>query len=292
MRKLFATAILLLLMAPAIAIDLREYFPVTDNPATRLNLANGAENTRYTYRNAPAGYLPLYDQFLSLGKPGYHYSWKKEYLINGAWCTKTVAILFMGTDQSVTEVGDWLSQTGCTGNVVFGYKTAAGANTGLLWSGAGGLTATPAIAEMKTATQAAPGAAYATNGYAAYSKTGLIEALPTYTPPYGRNAAGIWGAGNAKTYTDVVHVVMYHGTRTPAPVTQIRCPNSPIAAHGAYYQSFKDYNSYAIELYIAKGIGVIQETTPFIEDGAYWGVTNCNGELFAAAYSWSKFIDD
>lgn len=138
--------------------------------------------------------------------------------------------------------------------------------------------------------QLTPGAAYAYHGSQAYSKTGLVELLDTYTPPYGRDAGGVWGEGNGATFTDVVHVIMYHGTKS-ATTVPIRCDTPPVAAQGPYYQSFKNYNSYGIELWIAKDIGIIQENTLFIEDGTYWGLGNCIAGVFDAPYVWSKFID-
>jgi hypothetical protein len=82
---------------------------------------------------------------------------------------------------------------------------------------------------------------------------------------------------------------MYHGVKTPN-VPAVRCVG-PVSASGAYYQSFKDYSSYAIELWIAKGIGVIQENTPFIEDATYWGLPNCTGDIFTNPGSWKTYID-
>jgi hypothetical protein len=277
------------------AIDLREYFPTSYTSTFRT--PSGALSTRYTLTNAPSGYLSLYNTYLNIGKTGYHYTWKKEYYKAGAWCTATVGILFMAEDKSVTEVGDWMSRggDGCTPNTVFGYKNfTTNSNTGLAWSPVDGLTEAPAIHEMNTVSQDTQGAAYQLNGYQAFSKTGVIEILPTYTPPYGRDSSGNWCAGCSKTYTDVVHIVMYHGTKnaTSAP---IRCSaTSPIAATGAYYQSFKNYNAYGVELWLAKGKGIIQEDFTFVEDASYWqgAFPNCSGSVFSAPHVWTKFIDE
>lgn len=273
-------------------INLAEYFP--DGPSTvALNALTGVNQARYTFYKAAPGYLNLYNFYLSQGKPGYHYLWKKEYWRDGAWCNRTSAILFMGEDGSVTECGDWFScANGCTNNTVFGYKTAlaGGENTGLIWCPPGGLSETPHINEMYTCSQTAPGEPYQTSGHKAYSKVGLIEHLGTYTPPYGTNTLGVWGPGNGTTYEDVVHLVMYHGTRYPTP-SPVRCEMvSPVAAHGTYYQSYKDFNSYAIELWIARGIGIIQEDLPFVESGASFGVSDCYGTLFNGPFNCSKFI--
>lgn len=275
-------------------IDLREYFP--DNKISVYNKADGQQSTKYTYTKSNSSFLNLYNTFLSINKSGYHYTWRKEYLKNNVWCASTVGILFMANDKSVTEVGDWLSSTPCNPNVVFGYKTAFsnGQNTGLVWSPVGGLTSNPAISEMWVSRQNAVGTYYQTNGSAASSKTGLIQHFEEYTPKFGRNSEGLWCEGCSKTYTDVIHIVMYHGTKNQNSL-QVRCGHlSPIKADGVYYHPFKEYNSYAMELWIAKGVGIIQENTPFIEDASYWGgaFPNCSGGVFSNDNSWTKYIDE
>lgn len=279
-------------------IDLRLYFP--DNNIVMLNRADGSAASRYTLQRslpgAPTGMDGLYYGYLSLpGKTGSPYMWRKEYWTGtpAAWRTATYGVLFMGDDKSVTEVGDWtVSNVPFTPNTAFGYKNqGTPVNTGLAWSGPGGLTATPVIMEGDAWRQNTNGAAYAFSGSQVYSKTGLLEVLPTYTPPYGRVADGSWAAGAGKTYTDVIHLVMYHGTRTGSSVVPVRCVG-PIGATGAYYQSYKNYSGYAIELWLALGIGIIQENTPFIEDGSYWGMSNCNGDIFSSTPgSWITYID-
>jgi hypothetical protein len=260
------------------AVDLREYFP--DNNTVILNRQDGTPHARYTFIKSPSGFLPLYNQFLSINKSGYHYVWRKEYFQNNAWCVATNAILFFGDDLSVTEVGDWYASTPCQANAVFGYKSA-GINTGMVWSPAGGLTTTPFIVEANTWSQSSASAAYLSSGWQAYSKVGLIEELPSYTVPHG----------NKQTYFDVIHIVMYHGTRAPTPAP-VRCgATSPISADGVYYHSYKDFNSYAIELYLAKGVGIIQESTPFIENAAYWNLPNCVGDIFTDTKAWTKYIN-
>lgn len=271
-------------------VDLREYFP--DIATNIYRRKDGSEYSRYTFVKSPAGFLNTYNTYLSTGKPGYHYSWAKAYFRNGAYATKTYAILHMADDKSITECGDWYS-SGATGvpDVVLGYKDGSGNNSGLKWSGVGGIDDAPTTVEMFTASQNSPGAAYQVTANRAFSRSGLIEKLDTYTPPFGRDVDGIWRQGGAKTYNDVVHIVMYHGTKIPGNAV-VRCQH-PLSACGAYYQSYKDYNSYAIELWLARGVGIIQENTPFIEDGTYWNSSNCIGGLFTAnPYAWSSFIDE
>jgi hypothetical protein len=216
--------------------------------------------------------------------------WAKDYWKNNTWCRATYGVLFMGDDGSITETGDWtVSNTACTPDTMLGYRKADGSNTGLVWSSIGGLSNIPEIREMDVVRQNTPGAAITKSGSKAFSKTGLVEHLESYTVPYGRNASGVWGVGSGRTYYDVIRIVMYHGTKNAVP-SPVRC-NGPISASGPYYQSYKDYSSYAIELYLAKGVGVIQENTPFIEDASYWGMSNCNGDIFNNPGSWVTYID-
>lgn len=271
-----------------IDIDLKSYFP--DSNTVTLCKSSGEADSRFTFKKSPTAIDNLYANHMSQGKPGYPYMWRKEYMRDGAWCNVTYAVLFMGDDGSVTEAGDWYANTGCTPNVMLGYKTPGGINTGLLWSAAGGLSETPTIVEADVWRQNTPGGAYTNSGHKTYSKTGLIEYMAEYTVPYGRDANGVWGAGNGRTYPDVAHLVMYHGTKSPTG-SPIRCVG-PTAANGAYYQSYKDYNTYAIEIWIAKGVGIIQKNTPFIEDGTFWGMTNCTGDIFQYPGQWMIYIDD
>lgn len=271
------------------AIDLREYLPVTTN--TYLS-ANGGNNAKYTF-SQDGSFNNFYNTFHSLGKTGDVYVWTKQYWINGAWCTKTYGILFKGADLSVTETGDWATAgngVGCSPSIAFGYKTFTNQNTGLTWSPVGGLIENvAAYHEMNTIAQASSGAAYALNGYQAYSKTGA-EILPTYKNEYGRGEDGVWCAGCGKTYTDVLHLVMYHGTKKSNTV-KINCGTyAPIFSKGVYYQGFKNYNGYAIELWLDKEKGIIKEDTSFIEDGSYFGIPNCGGSLFGVNYA--KYIDN
>jgi len=287
--KIILVLLLALVSYSVAAVNLQDYFPQVSG-TVYLNKLNGEPHAKYTFTSAQAGFKSLYDQFLTINKLGHHYTWRKEYWVDGAWCTSTYTVMFMGDDLSITEVGDWFATTPCTPNVVFGYKLGGG-NAGLIWAPPGGLTSTPVIVEaLNTAVQNTPGATYTTNGYQAYSKVGIIEVLPEYTVPFGGGTGGVWAEDNGRTFQNVVHMVMYHGTRSPSSVT-VRCQTlSPIAAYGAYYQSFKNYNSYAIELWLAPGIGIIQEDTPFIEDASYWGYSNCNGTLFKTPYKMSSFI--
>jgi hypothetical protein len=148
------------------------------------------------------------------------------------------------------------------------------------------------IVENDVWKQMSPGAAITNSGVKSYSKTGLVEHFDSFAPKFGRDADGVWREGGSKAYTDVIHIVMYHGTKTPN-TPSVRCVG-PVKANGAYYQSYKDYSSYAIELWLAAGVGIIQENCPFIEDASAWGgaISNCSGDIFANPVgSWVTYID-
>ena len=271
------------------AVDLRQYFP--DDGTVYLSKAAGNTSTRYTFKKSPTnGLQNVYTGYMNLNKAGVPFMWRKEYWKNGAWCTATYAILFFGDDLSVTETGDWYAGSPCTPNCVLGYKTAAGVNTGLIWSPAGGICEVPATVEMDVWRQNTPGAPYANSTAKCYSRTGLIEYFPQYTIPYGRDLDGIWSEGYGATYDDVIHIVMYHGTKQPnVPAVRCECPLST-KRKGPFYQSFKDYNSYTIELWLAKGVGIVQEDVPFIEKG--WdGMGDCTGDIFQWPGQWASYID-
>lgn len=258
-----------------IVVNLQEYFP---NTTTILRAKySGTDKSRYTFFNADSNFTSLYQTFFSLNKPGTVRVWRKEYFIGNTWCTKTYAVLFFGEDGSVTEVGDWtISNNPCQPNTIFGYKNLTKtAPSGLVWCPAGGLTTVPVVQEAFIARQNFPGDGYNVSNTKTYSKVGLIAYHPTYTLPSGQS------------YDDVVQIVMYHGNSTNTP---IRCEHCPVGADGAYYQSKTGYNSYAIELWLAKGIGIIREKTPFIEDASYFGVPNCSGDIFDTNGYYDSYI--
>jgi hypothetical protein len=266
---------------------LHDYFP--HGKKTVLKTALGNDHAKYTYYDNLGGYQGLYDGYLNQGKPGIHSIWVKEYKTSGHWCTATNAVMFKGNDGSLTEAGDWTVTTiPCQADSVFGYEKN-GSPTGLVWCPAGGLVkGVETTNEMNIVSQAQSGGAFAHYGYQAYSKSGLIEHYDTFTTDCIQpNMRGMWSQPG--TYDDVVKVVMYHGTKqgnSPA----IRCENVEIDTCGPYYRSFKNYNTYCIVLWLAKGVGVIQEQLLYTEDGSYWGMPNCSGFPMKKSYLWSSAI--
>lgn len=289
MKKLIFTLLALAFATPTYAVDLRDYFP--DNNIVILNRADGTNHARYTFQKEPSGFTNLYNTFHNLGLSGYHYLWRKEYWDGSQWVKAVDQILFFADNGAVYETGGW--KPSGSGNIVVGYrkKSNTSVNSGLIWSPVGGLTETPALNELRIIQQASPGAAYSLTSRSAYSKVGLVEVIDEYTPKYGK-LGGTWGEGNGQTYEDVIRIVMYHGTDNQSPV---RCGAvSPVAAFDdVYYQSFSNYNSYGIDLYLAPGVGIIGESTAFIEDATFWGgsIPNCSGDAMDGGEAFSTWID-
>ncbi len=209
--------------------------------------------------------MTLYESLLKLPNlDGEICVWQKEYF-NNEWTTSTYGVLFLGNDLSVTEVGDWLHLG--NGNFgAFGYQNANGENCGLKWSPAGGLSEVPQYAEMLTVSQAYPGAAFSTSGASCYAESGLIDVIPSMEV-------------GGQVFNDVVHMVMYHGVNLPGQVP-VKADSLPLTAHGVYYRNRWEWNEYAMELWLAPGVGVIKERIPFIENAEWWGLPNFVGDLF------------
>ena len=243
-------------------LDLQKYFPPSGS--VLLNKA-GAPHSRYTFTLGHPGFKGLYDTFLKPVSPGRHYVWRKEYWTNGAWVTATYAILHMGDDGSVLEVGDWLHLGGGQYGV-FGYRNDDGSNAGLVWCPPGGLSTEPQYNEMATISQAYSGAAFVQNGSRCYSESGLID-----------------------TDNGLCHMVMYHGVRN-AGSTPVKAKRLPLVANGVYYRNRSEWDEYAMELWLSFGVGVVRERTPFIENAAWWGLPDFVGELFGAPGSWTTEI--
>jgi len=245
-------------------IDLRQYFPSGSNTIV-YNRFDGTHHARYTFTRNHPSFIPLYESLLKLPNlEGEICVWQKEHF-NNEWTTSTYGILFLGNDLSVTEVGDWLHLG--NGNFgAFGYQNANGENCGLKWSPAGGLSEVPQYAEMLTVSQAHPGAAFSTSGASCYAESGLIDVIPSMEV-------------GGRVFNDVVHMVMYHGVNLPGQVPA-KADRLPLTAHGVYYRNRSEWNEYAMELWLAPGVGVIKERIPFIENAEWWGLPNFVGDLF------------
>ena len=251
-------------------IDLRQYFP--DHNVVLLNKPFNVPHARYTFTRAREGFQPLFDAHMKLPKPGYHYVWQKEYWSGDKWVTATYGILQMCDDGSVYEVGDWL-HLGNGQFGVFGYRNDDGTRAGLVWCPPGGLTKEPQYDEMATISQAYAGAALTQNGSRCYSESGLIQLMPNLVV-------------GKESYTEVVHMVMYHGVQNIG-APPIKAKRLPLVANGVYYRNRSEWSEYAMELWLVRGVGIVRERTPFIEDASWWGLPNFIGELFGDPGSWT-----
>jgi hypothetical protein len=271
------------------SIDLRSYFPSTSTTRSHCK-RDGSFYARYTVLPADANFQTAYDAYLRPipPKPGALFVWQKAYYNAQIQPPKdpfvaTYAMLFFGTDQSVTEAGDYLSNGDGTFSV-FGYRDAVSQPSGLLWSGQGGLRvdAPARIVDLNTGRQDAAGA-FQVGDYVVYSHI-VLDVLPAFTPKYGNAGGTGWRLGGAKTYKNVAHLIFHHGVRNPGQTTFTRCPSpSPADAYTALYRSEPGYNSYASDYYLAPGLGIIQEGFLYNEQNSYFGAnTDCTGLALSA----------
>jgi hypothetical protein len=233
------------------AANLQDYFP--SNRTSYYADSSGTVTTRYEFK-----YTKGFDDW-EIDKKGRMYTWKKSFLLGNRFVTKTIQPLLFGRDQSVIELGGKKKGQQVT------YS-----NNGLYWSGKGGLSTNFYTRQTNVLV----------NGEVigrAYSHSALVEQLPVYTLE----------GGNRKTYNDVIHIIMYHGTDNSEPV---RCWDKPQVGEGVY-SPFKGYNSYAMELWMARGIGIIKQVIPYIEDGrTRWDMPNCTGNLFSGGESYTIYL--
>lgn len=126
----------------------------------------------------------------------------------------------------------------------------------------------------------------------------LIEVLSSWKPDYGRDANGNWVSGYsvASTYSNVVHMVFYHGITG---LGSTNCAgyldaNNP---YHAYFQHYDGYETYAIEQYMDQQHGILQMTVLFDETGWFGGcasgpATVANANVGAALSSLRSYIDN
>ena len=286
-------------------VDLRAYLAPTGEPR-RYRLASGALYATYVFAEATPDFQRLYESTFDQGLSGRLVTWQKIYDSPAPGCTSTYAQLWLGDDLSVTEVGDWFATDGCSPSIAFGYRTLDHASaSGLVWSSAGGLTAVRSSArEVAVFYQRGPGGAYEDGGAEAYSRVVLLERFAQWTAPYGRGPGRDWEPGAGRTYDDVVRVLFYHGVRDADLRAGLRRPMrcsdadyDPTSPLGALVLSFSDYESYAIELHLARGRGIVREALGFNETG-YWGAANiCRGAFMgrdadASTAAWAAYLDE
>jgi hypothetical protein len=274
-------------------VDLRPYFPNMQTVSTYRH-ADGSFYARYTYFPATADFQRLYQSVFDQKKSGNLYVWAKGY--GAPDCVKTYAQLFLGDDKSFTEVGDYLANDDCHPSIAFGYRRGA-SNEGLVWSASGGI---PRPGQSGTAAQTFhlpvfrqnnAGDPYQGTDALAWNHTSVVEVLPTYQPPYGRRD-GVWGAGLAKVYQNVVRLVFFHGTKVPGQRELPACTTDPTWPYAQFYYSFPGYHSYASEYYLAEGKWIVQEALLYIEDGSFWGIGDCIGLSLDKQSGWVSYIDE
>ncbi|MFA5875213.1 MAG: hypothetical protein WC901_00800 [Candidatus Margulisiibacteriota bacterium] len=253
--------ILMLFSASAQAVNLQDYFP--DNRVNYYANAQGGLTARFSFtKNNPD--MRKKFPFKKKGTVG---SWAKAYNVGGAYQHVVTQPLFFGTNRSVIELGG-VKEGGQTT-----YKS--GGYTGLYWSAPGGIDYNFKTKVMDVYVNGNHG------DLRAYSRTRLVELLPSFTLE----------AGNKQTYQNVAHMVMYHGTATAAKKV-VRCWNAPVLSAGYVpYIPMKGYNSIAIELWLAPGVGIIKHRIAFAEspDGRH-GFSRCSGNMFTGGDSWTDYL--
>jgi hypothetical protein len=172
--------------------------------------------------------------------------------------------------------------------------------TGLNWSGPNGLDDSYGSYQHGYVFRQYPDyfAPYASGAppYGEYSTPVLSQIVGNWSPEYGRNAAGAWVRNPGKTYSDVIRIVLYHGTgrlgdSVPA-CTVSTAPGHPYhnvywhhtlaAVNGVATANF--YGTYAIELYLNPQYGVLQETLLYDE-------SNCAGNTYPALAASGPALD-
>lgn len=274
------TALLLLMLSLspsiALAVNLQEYLVPSSHTYAS---AGGYEGTRYTFSKGSSTFTKLYKKHWKAKRTGSLYTWSKDFKVNGVFKHKVTQPLWYGLDESVIELG------GVKAKGITSYSKG-GSKTGLYWSGKGGLSPNFVTNTMAVLVN------NSSIGMQAYSRVKLVELLPEYTPEYGKDANGVFARGNSRTYTNVVHLIMYHGTnRGDKP---IRCWNKPrLSDSTVEYIPMKNYNSYTMELWIAKGVGIIKHVVPYIEDGhTTWGQPNCIGNIYSGNETYTNYLYD
>ena len=241
------------------AANLGDYFP--QNRVSYYADSNGNMTARYGFEKHSPGLQKAF-KFKKGGTIG---GWDKSYFNGSYFQHIVVQPLYFGNNQSVIELGGLKNEGKVT------YKIGD-ISTGLYWSAPGGLSYGYRTKQMDVYVNGNHG------DLRAYSRTRLIEQLPSYTLEHG----------NRQTYQDVVHIVFYHGTKTTAHDI-VRCFDKQVLnAENQPYIAMKGYNSYAVELWLARGIGVIKERQIFSEQRE--GERNCAGNMFDGGENWTNYL--
>ena len=277
------------------AINLQDYIPPNFTKTVKYAKWTGDLSQVYRFFPGTTDFYSLYGSVQSRNTPGSLLIWEKRSNNPAAGaslplgnCINTYGMLWMGTDKSISEVGDWMPQIGqCTPSIAFGYRDHyTNLNGGLSWSGSGGLSTDGVTDVVWPKSQSRPGSAMQENGWVAYNHTKLLSVLPTFTPDYGRNAAGQWVKGAGKTYRNVAQILFLHGvrdTRDPS-FANVSCPVDPGSPYSKWYFPVSGFKSYASLYNLAPQEGIIQMTFLFNETDNYWPKSfQCKGYAFSKA---------
>ena len=283
---------------PFAPVDLRSYFPVATN-TYRLAREDGFVGIRYNFFVATSDFQNLYNTYFNLNKPGQLLIWQKVVSAppgsQNLNCTVTYGHLYTGggSDHSVVEVGDWLNGNAqvlpdgtCPNQFyAFGYQpsqTFALPATGINWSGANGLTSSIGSSYQQgfifaNANQD-PNNSYVSSTQMEFSDPVLIEVLSTWQAPWGRNGGSPNGWGSpGQTYTNVVRMILYHGTTGSNTCQGQFDPTNPWQV---YFRHYSGFQTYAQELYMDQQHGILQFRVLYDEGG---GLGGCGAGLQPAS---------
>ena len=94
----------------------------------------------------------------------------------------------------------------------------------------------------------------------AWSSSAVVKRYETFAPEYGVNKdTFLWGDTNTRAYHDVIEVLFYHGTSI-----------DDLSTHDGFgmKRMIPGYASYAVKMWFAKGIGMIQQQVYMAETGS------------------------
>lgn len=265
------------------SVNLAKYFPKS---TTQQRYRDGWGNlySTYTYLYNSSTFTGLYNQYFNLQKPGFLGTWSKHYA--GAPQPATYAQIYFGSDGSTTEVGDYLN-TGAQTNyefVLFGYRSPATYSvTGLSWANPGGSIQRTSVVHPYTQGRAGQAFVFKETDKAVLAYAYVwAEELDSFQLNFGMKN-GTWAKGNGKSFSNVLHLVFYHGTNQGN--VSVNCSSKAGNYLKGFYSKVPGFGSYVSEYYLAEGKWIIQERTLYIEDATYWrnlgqDMSDCSGAAF------------
>lgn len=239
------------------AVDLREYMPANGQLVYAND--NGQLAARFTFfKNGNQC-----KRFTK--KKGQCVGWRKEYRPAGKWLQATTGLMHYGDDGSLGECGDKRPAHRDGGETIF-YQRGNQFDC-LPFANAGGLDFS-----WTNKTMAVKGTSDAVKSQRVFLMSRLVEVMPECTLQ----------GGNRKTYRDCIRIIVLHGSTEKRMAS---CNGEPLWQAGpVQYRKIAGYNTNAMEYVLAKGVGIIEKLTPYVEnEPGHRGHDECQGYMFNAA---------